>query len=246
MTIAFVSAAAAAVGITSLNIDYPATPASGDLILCFIGTKEPASDPTTPSGFALLGSKTGVAGGAVAANAGPTSVFVFYKVSDGTETGSVSTTITGSDSAVGRMLLYSKGGGNTWDVANFTTGEDSSSGTGVAVAGAGGIDLAAGDFILGAFTGTRGNTSSSARSFSATSATFATADERIDSSQSSSPGVMLVVADAAVTTGSNNAPTFSLTLAAASLGPAVIARLREVSGGSAFPRYYMQQQSVVA
>lgn len=231
MAITFVSAAAPSTGTTSVSPAYPSSPSSEDLILCFIASKEPASDPTHSSGFTLLAKKDGVAGGAVGANSGPTSIFIFYKESDGTESGTVTFSISGGDSSVGRMALYSKTGGYTWDYANYTSGEDTTNGTGVSVAGAGGIDLSSGDMILGTFSGTRGNTSSSARAFSGSGMTFATADERIDSSNSSSPGVMLLVSDAQVTTGNNNTPTATWTLAAGSLGPAIILRLREVAGG---------------
>jgi hypothetical protein len=227
--IAFVSSGAAATGITSLSIAYPSTPAAGDLILCFVASKDPSTEATQPTGFLFLCKRTGVAGGAVAANAGPTTIFVFYKISDGTETGSVSTTITGADQSIGRMLLYSKSSGAAWDFSLYTSGEDSTSGTGVAVVGGAGIDLGTNDLIVAAFSGTRGNTTNSAQSFSATSATFAAASERIDSSNSSSPGVMLLVSDASVTTGSNNAPTASFTTASGTLGPAVIFRLRETT-----------------
>lgn len=227
MAIAFVSAAAASTGTTSVSPAYPSTPAVGNLILCFIASKEPASDPTHSSGFTLLAKHDGVSGGAVAANAGPTSVYIFVKESDGTESGTVTFTISGGDASVGRMALYSKATGNAWNYANYTSGEDSTSGTSVSVAGSAGIDLAAGDFILGAFSGTRGNTTASAQSFSATGATFSGASERIDSSNSSSPGCMLLVSDAVVTVGSNNTPTAAWTTAASTQGPAVILRLRE-------------------
>jgi hypothetical protein len=231
VSIAFVSVAAAGSGTTSGSPTYPATPAAGNLILCAISVKEPSSDPTNAAGLTLLTKLDGAAGGAVAANAGPTSVYLFYKVSDGTESGTVTFSCPGGDAMRAVMSLYSCTAGYTWDLTKYTSFEDTTSGTGVAIVGAAGINLAAGDMILGAWSGTRGNTNSTARSFSGSGMTFATADERVDSSNGTSPGCQIVQSDAQVTVGNNNAPTASYTLASTSVGPGIILRLREVAGG---------------
>lgn len=231
--IAFVSAGTATTGNSAaMSVAYPSSPAAGNLILCCIASKEPTSPSTVPAGMALLTSVTGVSGGAVGANAGPMTVYVYFKISDGTETGSVSFTVTGQDAYVGRMFLYSCTTNYTWSLSKFTSGEDSSSGTGYAVAGAAGIDLAANDYIVGIAGLTRGNATASAETFSATSAVFGTVNERSDTAYGSSPGAWLVVADAPVTTGNNNVPTYGATLSGASVGPAIILRLREEATGT--------------
>lgn len=229
MSIAFVSTGAAATGTASLNIAYPSAPAAGNMIFCYVSAKSPSSDCTTPTGFTLLAKHDGVAGGAVGANTGPVSIYVFYKEATGSESGSLSVSCSGADSMVGRMALYSKASGTTWAPITYTSGEDSTSGTGFSVTGSAGIDLAPDDFIIGAAAGTRGNTSASSGSFTLSYVAFTSTIERIDSSNTSSPGNQLVSHDNLVASGSRNAaPTYTITFGLATVGPAIIFRLREI------------------
>lgn len=235
MAIAYVSAGAAATGSTSMNIPYPASPSVDNLILCCIASKSTASiDPITVTNFTLILHIRNPSG-TVGANTGPTELWIYYKISDGTETGNISCTLTGGNRATGRALLYSIDSGNSWDLTSFTS-NTGSGGTAVSITGLAGIDLATGDWMFAASSNSRGNATASAHTFTATGATFGTVTERLDQVHGSSPGVMLAGADAEVTAGSSNvAPVYAYT-SSSSAGSVTggFLRLREVvaSGGA--------------
>tara|TARA_R110000851_G_scaffold186264_1_gene335563 strand:+ start:78 stop:722 length:645 start_codon:yes stop_codon:yes gene_type:complete len=83
---------------TSVAVPYPATPVSGNMIIAIVYTYNTASTPAAPTGWTLGG--TNINNSALGAS-------VYYKTSDGSETGSVTFTGTGGESRMfGSMVEY--------------------------------------------------------------------------------------------------------------------------------------------
>lgn len=97
-------AGAAAGSGTTIGVPYPATVAAGDVLVAHVSARA-ASGVTTPAGWTLVPSSSINSGGRSAA---------FYKVADGTETGSLTVTFTGSggfgsNGIWGRMYRFTGG-----------------------------------------------------------------------------------------------------------------------------------------
>lgn len=125
-TVSYIGTGATASGNTSILVPYPTSPLSGDMLILTIGNKLTSSTPSTPSGWTLLSTQTG-GNGVDGAGTGPVRASVYYKISDGTETGNLTVTITSGNSAVGVMRLYRKTGG-TWSITG-TSGTDTTANT---------------------------------------------------------------------------------------------------------------------
>jgi hypothetical protein len=138
---------AASTPATSISFPYPVTLAAGDLLVMFMVTKYPPNSPVTPSGWiAFTGYQA--SGGAGASGAGTGNVYAtaFVKVSDGTETGSLTVDITGANVTFGRMYRFTKSATKRWGLL-FTTGSDNSAGTAWSVTGAANINIQTGDAL---------------------------------------------------------------------------------------------------
>lgn len=233
MAIAFVAAGAAATGSTSLSVAYPAGLSSGNLLLLAVSNKYPTNGPSAPSGFTLLNQSSGGAGSA-AADSGDVYCTVFYRVSDGTETGNLSVTLTGSNSAVGRMFAYSNGTGS-WDLAS-AVGADTTASTQYRITYGSDPGVDAGDlaFVASAMNGT--GTTYGTNTITQTGVTFGAVSERQDSGTATGDNCLLVVTDASASSGTGSAAPQSGCNSSSSFGnypagAAVFVRLREAVGG---------------
>jgi hypothetical protein len=146
VSIAFVNSGAVATGTTSLAIALPASLVAGNLLLMHIGSKYSPNLPTTPNGWTLGGQVTAGAG-AAGADAGEATSTVFYKVSDGTESGNQNTTITSGNSAIGRIAQYTSTENVGWSLA-FETGTDTSAGTDISIDTSGALATRNTDFVV--------------------------------------------------------------------------------------------------
>lgn len=218
---------------TSSSVAYPTGLQAGNLIVLCVPSKH-ANLPSA-SGFTQLaqvsdGSGTGGDTGSVVCT-------VFYKVSDGTESGNLSvtkTTETGSG-LFGQMFRMVKWGG-TWALAS-TTGTDGTTGTAVSVTGAGDPGVVVGDYVISAFADVSdiGNNSWTSPSITQTGVTFGD----IEISQVNSDGIgddmRLAVYGARATAGpSTAAPVFAATANGGPTGNShrgagAIVRLRSVA-----------------
>jgi hypothetical protein len=135
----------------SITATYPASLASGDLIVLFVTMKPTTtgsgnSSVTTPSGFTSIGTIFGSSQGSTSgSDLGDVNIFAFCKQSNGTETGTLSVSTSGANSVLGVMHRLSKSGG-TWSVA-YATGEQSSGGN-TDITATSDPGVTAGDYLL--------------------------------------------------------------------------------------------------
>lgn len=123
-TVSYISTGAEGEGTSNPSIPYPASPLAGDMLVLFVANRGSATTIPTPSGWTSGSSRTGGAG-SDATDSGVIRLSIFYKIADGTESGSLSITAATTSYDVA-MRLYRKSGG-TWSVdvqtaANNTAG----------------------------------------------------------------------------------------------------------------------------
>lgn len=245
MAISFGSAGAAAVGTTSLSVAYPASIAAGDLLVLCIANKYPPNKPTEPSGWTTpANSRQSGGGGAPGADSGDVYCAVFVKTATGSESGSLTVTITSGNAAVGRMFRYACGAGSTWDVA-CDNGSETSPDTDWTVMGPYGFSAASGDWIVVASAINTDAYTFSAHSFSG-SLTYGSMTERQDSGTTNGDDCALEVADCAISSGSSSAEygTYNATASGSDggsnpCGASVFVRIRELAAATTFDPFGM-------
>lgn len=215
-------------GGASVAPTYPASITSGDLLVLTV-TSGGATSPTpgTPSGWTSQGSYV-TTDGTYGIDTGPRRVTVFTKPADGTETGTLSVTITGGDSCRGSIMRLSKGQASyVWDIA-ATGGNYSANGTAVSVTG-GAIGFAPGDLVI-VSNGQRVDTATqSAQALTASGITFGTLTNRASVAVTTGNDHCHVIDSRPVSTGTASvAPTWSYTASAACSAAIHILRIREV------------------
>lgn len=215
-------------GGASVAPTYPASITSGDLLVLTV-TSGGATSPTpsTPSGWTSQGSYV-TTDGTYGIDTGPRRVTVFTKPADGTETGTLSVTITGGDSCRGSIMRLSKGQASyVWDIA-ATGGNYSANGTAVSVTG-GAIGFAPGDLVI-VSNGQRVDTATqSAQALTASGITFGTRTNRASVAVTTGNDHRHVIDSIPVSTGTASvAPTWSYTASAACSAAIHILRIREV------------------
>ncbi|MEM2129705.1 MAG: M14-type cytosolic carboxypeptidase, partial [Candidatus Bathyarchaeia archaeon] len=82
---------------STLQPSYPSGLQTGDLILLQVTVRDTTNIPTTPTGFTLLYGPN---------STGTGRQWIYYKISDGTETGTITITIAGSAVKVARMYAF--------------------------------------------------------------------------------------------------------------------------------------------
>jgi len=114
MAISFVNKGTNSTGTSTITLNYPASITAGNLLLGVIASKYPSNYPTIPAGWTQLTNSPSDGGsGSAGADSGQASATAFYKIADGTETGTVVVTITGGNTSAGNILQFSKASG-TW------------------------------------------------------------------------------------------------------------------------------------
>ena len=238
MTVAFVggtgvSTTGAAKGTTSTTVAYNNVAAGRGAVLT-VGIKPNTGTITDPSGWTKVGEQTGGTG-TNAADTGQTKTATYYRVLDGTETGSVTINATGS-SIQGAMDVYSKTQA-FWDISAFVAGSDASHGTNhSAVCGAwSGDGLDVGSFAHVSHSGDTDDstTATSAPTITQSGITFGTITGRSQVRNTSGNQGMTYtwsgIVTAVATQGVSNiaAPTVGFTWSVSSCGPSMVTRLRE-------------------
>lgn len=239
MSITFGSAGAAAVGVSSLSVAYPASIAAGDLLILCIASKAPPNSPTTPDDWTLPSGAQGSGGSGTDGFADEGNVYcsVYVKEAVGDESGSLAVTITSGNGAIGRMFRYTKAADKTWGYA-ASNGADNSAGTSWSATAAGDPGLTAGDMLIVASATNSDNQGPySAEAVTATGiSAWGTVTEQQDSGTNQGSDVAMCVSEHPVSTGTSSAPpVFTMTATAstanAPTGASVFLRLREVSTG---------------
>lgn len=236
MTISYIDAGTTDYGTTPLVPAYPSGFATGDLLVLHVTNKPETAVPTTPAGWTLEESRSGGSGSA-GADSGDVLVSVYTKTADGTESGTLSVTITGANSARAKMYAYTSSNTSALWLTDSADGVDSTAGTGWSVS-TGAISVQPDDLVL-AFSGINtdlGNATTEALAMSGV--TFGTMVERDDASISTGNDLSMVASEHPVTAGTvSAAATFTMTWTASGAnypaGATVLLRLRESSNVTA-------------
>ena len=112
--VTFNTAGAGATGAAgSIAVPYPASLTAGMMIILHVYANDAtAASVTTPAGFTAI-TDTG---------AGVARMYAFYKISDGTETGNLTVSYTGSVAAAGRMYSTTRSSGYEAAAPNIAAG----------------------------------------------------------------------------------------------------------------------------
>lgn len=219
-------------GTTTLSLTYP-TLAKDDLLLMWVGVKPDTATITPPAGWtAVPNGELAGGGGTTGLDTGPTRAALYYKIADGSESGSVSPTLGNSPNCcMGQITVFRGSGGYAWNIAG-ANGADSTTGTPFTAAMGSNPGIEAGDMvaIMGLIpTGVSTPAQFSAETLTATGLT-ATVTEVSEPETTQGNDLGGVFCYATVYAGpATTAPTFSATAGGTTTnvrGPIVMARLR--------------------
>lgn len=214
-------------GSTTVAPSYPAGIAAGHYLTCHVSSGATNSEtPTTPSGWTLLATGAST-DGTFGIDTGPRRMTVFGKIADGTESGTLTVSITNGDTCRGTIARWVKSGSGSW-VVDAQGANDSGAHTAISMT-FGAIDWHTGDATLVA-TGQRvDNATQSSQSLTASGITFgARTNQAATAVTTGNDHRHTVDTFAAITAGSGSqAATWSYTASAAASAGGVIVRLRE-------------------
>lgn len=223
------SAVPAALTGTGPNGAY--TRQSGDRAYIYVVNKAATITPATPSGWTSIGSVS-VGTGTNGVNTGPVRITVFrFTLTSSTLTIPTITVASGSTTVAGLLLMRPGSAGDTISEA-FTSGSDTTSGTGWSVAGAANPGFTTDDYCIvvnGMTANASGLETDATIALSVPGCTVDATDkgELTDSQGSSGNHVQLVAAYFVIASGTaTGVPTFSSTLILANTGGAFFLRLR--------------------
>lgn len=222
---------------TSISPAYPSGISAGDLLVLIIGMKPTTTtggSVTTPSGWTHIISITGAGGySSQGADTGNTNLFTYYKVASGSESGTLTVTISGNNVSWAQMFLL-RNDSKEWSVAG-ATGQDTTGGSSVVINFTSDPGVQGGDFILGAMcipTDVTTPSQFSAEALSQSGITFGTVTEISEPDSSNGNDIGGVTWMAPVSSGtSTGSPTFTATAGGTTTnvrGPGVFIRIREV------------------
>lgn len=246
-TVTFGAWGTSASGGTSVAPTYPAGITAGQYLTLHVssgGTGDPT--PSTPSGWTLLATGAST-DGTFGIDTGPRRMTVFGKEATGSETGTVTVSITNGNTCRGSIARWTKSGSGSWDVSAQGAG-DSTSGTGVSIAFAS-VNWNTGDAALVAVSQRVDSATQSAQSLTATGVTFGTRTNRESTAVTTGNDHRHVVdtfAAVSATSSVDAAPTWAYTASAAVSAGGVIVRLREFTAGSANEVYVAPSSNIAA
>jgi hypothetical protein len=227
-TVSFGAIGTGANGSTSVAPSYPTGITAGQYLLCVVTSGATNSEvPTTPSGWTLLATGAST-DGTFGVDTGPRRVTVFGKVADGTESGTLTISITNGNTCRATISRFTKAGAGAW-VVDAQGGNDSTSGTGFSVT-FGSMNWNTGDVAIVAVGQRVDTVTQSAQSLTASGVTFGARTNRASTAVTTGNDHRHVVDTFAAVSGTSNvdaAPTWAFTGSAACSGGAVIVRLRE-------------------
>lgn len=213
-------------GTTSVTVTYPSSISSGNVLMLALVGKYPTNYPTTPSGWTLLLIQRSSSGLGNASNSGDVWVATYFKIANGTETGTFSVTVTSGNVCAAAILNYSVTSGYVGDVV-AVGGSDNTSHTAVSVPFGSNPGLVTDDALILAACG---DNSVGGEAVMALSATGIAAQLTNRSYAQSSGGDALrgILHTLTVNGGATAAPTYSYTAANATVVAAVLVRIRGV------------------
>lgn len=246
-TVTFQSIGTGANGSTSVAPSYPASIAAGDYLTLHVssgGTGNPT--PSTPSGWTLLATGTST-DGTFGIDTGPRRMTVFGKIAAGTETGTLSVTITSGNTCRGTIARWTKSGSGTWTI-EAQGADDSTSGTGVSMTTAS-MNWNTGDATCVAVCQRVDSATQSAQSLTASGVTFGTMTNRASTAVTTGNDHRHVVDTFAAITGTSNVnatATWAYTASAAVSAGGVIVRLREYTAATPNRIYISASSNITA
>lgn len=225
---------------------YPSSIAAGDLLILIVGMKPSAANSgsvTTPSGWTALTPITGAGGYSttLGADTGNTNLFGFWKIADGTESGTLSVSLSTSDVSWATIHRLSNTTGK-WSVAS-ATGSDTSAGN-VSIGFGSDPGVQVGDYIVAAMcipTDVTTPSQFSSEALSQTGITFGTVTEVTEPDSGTGNDIGGFIVRAAVSAGkSSAAPTLTATAGGTTTnvrGPGIFIRARELGAtGQSLPK----------
>lgn len=207
-----------ATGTTSAAPVTHASAAAADLTLAWVEVRNAIGSIATPVGWTKLFDSAN-------SFAPDHRLYVFSIVGVAAGT-TVTFTGTNTLSVAAVLDCWSPGAGELWDTLTYTSGQDTSSGTGVSITGAAGIDVAAGDTVAcGVATGVNSTLTHSVGGLSG--ATVGSTTARTQAGTSTGQPLRVYTSSAQITAGSSSsAPTFTGTSGASTTATAGFVRLR--------------------
>src|SRR6185436_17160025 len=207
---------------------YPTGIAAGQLLLLMVASGATNSEtPGTPAGWISLGSNANTTG-TFGLDTGPRRSTVFARVADGSESGTVSVSLTNGNVARAYIMRFTSSIGKSWAI-QAGNGNDSSAGTGVSIA-CGSINWATGDVAVVCVGQLVDSSTQSSQSLTASGTTFGTRTNQASFADTTGNDLRAVIDTfAAVTTGGGSATTtWAYTASSSSTqAAAVIVRIRE-------------------
>jgi hypothetical protein len=113
--IAYIGSGASGSGTTSCSVPYPASVLEGYGLILTVGTKLQTPIVSTPTGWRRI-KETIAYSGSNGSDQGAIRQTTFWKEADGTETGSLSVTVTAGNSAHGHIYAFSKDPNAEWNI----------------------------------------------------------------------------------------------------------------------------------
>lgn len=217
--------------VTAVNPSVGAGATSNDLSILGIGAKPYNPGVTLPSGWTDAGNGTN---GTVASSADLGSTFAALAAKVGAASGSIGNISQSAANSMGAVIITYSGTLSGWDTSKFTIGVDTTVGTNYSCTGADGLDVVAGDRVIGFTVLNSDSGTLSAASIAGMSGITQTDHQgRVSAAVSTGDDIRLYWRDIAVATGSSNAPpTMSFNNTGSTSGTTVFLRLREVALGT--------------
>jgi hypothetical protein len=236
MSIAFGSiSAATADGTTLLSVDYPSGISAGDLLLLCIVSKWTATATAPGSPWTIEQTRIAGAGSDAGSDSGNCRAVVYQTVATGSESGSVSITITSGNVAQGFIVRLTRSAGSGWDLASTAADWTTDNTNPISATFVGDPGITAGDY-LGLLVGLNSNgpTNLSGETLTATSATIGARTQRRFTATGTGGDCIICYSDGTVTSGTATAaPDVSINKSASTLGegPLLLIRARELVAG---------------
>lgn len=239
MAIAFGAVGATGAGTTSVEPGFPAGITAGQLLILHVVNKYPTNGPATPAGWTAPANNQFAGGAGIAAlDQGNVYSTVFYKIANGTETGTVTVTVASGNATRAVILRYTKAAGKGWSIA-CAGGSDNTPNTAWSVTAGSDPGITAGDVIV-ALTARNSDLRAfaAAGSLSATGVTFGTDTELIDTGTTQGDDLGHLISDHTVASGTSSAaPVYTATANGSDnltepAGATVLMRLRELDSGT--------------
>jgi len=247
-TITFGAIGTGANGSTTVAPTYPTGITSGQYLVAVITSGATNSEtPTAPDGTWTQLATGASTDGTYGVDTGPRRVTAFGRLADGTETGTVTFSITNGGTCRGTISRFSRSGTGTWQVTGQGA-NDSTSGTGVSMTFAS-MNWNTGDATLVAVGQRVDGATQSAQSLTASGVTFGALTNRATNAVTTGNDHRHVVDTFAAVTGTSNvdaAPTWAYTASAAVSAGGVVVRLRAYTAAATNEAYISTSANIAS